>query len=56
MSELGWGLVGPPLGSAVPLGPGEAGPCSPNTCCSFGEAGSVPPREGAWGKEAKVSF
>ena len=39
----GRGLVGPPLGSAVPLGPGEAGPCSPNPCCSFGEAGPLPP-------------
>ena len=28
---------------SVPLGPGEAGPCSPNPCCSFGEAGPLPP-------------
>lgn len=58
--------MGPPLGSTVPLEPGEAGPCSPNPCCSFGEAGLPPhpprpglpcaPLQGAWGKEAKVSF
>ena len=58
--------MGPPLGSAVPLDPGEAGPCSPNPCCSFGEAGPLPPPrppralvrplQGDWGKEAKVSF
>lgn len=40
---------GPPLGSAVPLGPGRPGPVPPNTCTSF-EGGGVSPAPGAWGE------